>query len=110
MSSRPNGGAQTAAPKRRRPEVTYSPPDLKPKFDYNRPMIVVYLKLLLVIYNITSIFTRLKLYARGVRRILQISPGLIIIAFEFRSITRNFVPASIFEASVIISKAPDYSI
>src|SRR6218665_977639 len=62
MSSRPNGGAQTAAPKRRRPEVTYPPLDLKPKFDYNRPMIVIYLKLLLVIYNITSIFTRLKLY------------------------------------------------
>src|SRR6218665_974771 len=34
MSSRPNGGAQTAAPKRRRPEVTYPfpPGDLPRSF------------------------------------------------------------------------------
>src|SRR6218665_3831000 len=40
------------------------------------------------IYLITLVFY--PAYARGVRRILQISRGLIIIAFEF--ITRNFVP------------------
>src|SRR6218665_3649391 len=42
--------------------------------------------------SITSIFY--PSYARGVRRILQISRGLIIIAFEF--ITRNFVPRQYF--------------
>ena len=59
-----------------------------------------------LIYNCILVFLP-GLYARGVRRILQISRGLIIIAFEF--ITRNFVlrqyfrnaPVSLFRKRLI---------
>src|SRR6218665_499354 len=68
----------------------------------------LYIKPLIYIY----IYYFYPAYARGVRKILQISRGLIIIAFEF--ITPNFVPrqdfrnapVSLFRKSLISILAP----